>query len=223
MKAETVPPLSRTCAPDRAQPVQLSRPLRPGIGRTAHQGRTSTQRWRNRLADVGLHDRLFRNVAGLRLSGNRWPRKGLIVFGVTFWSLGTILSGFAEDYWTLLGCRVLVGLGEASYAVLAPTWIADLFSAERRNNALTIFYTATPLGSALGYLLGGFALSHGGWRYGFFWAGAPGLILALILLTLSNQRAGSPAKAIWPGRRSFPDQVSAGSPSCFALRITTSF
>ena len=76
-------------------------------------------------------------------------------------------------------CRVLVGLGEASYAVLSPPWIADLFPAGRRNNALTIFYVATPVGSALGYLLGGLALSHGGWRTGFFWAGAPGLILAL--------------------------------------------
>jgi MFS family permease len=118
--------------------------------------------------------------------GDRWPRKGLIVFGATFWSAGTILGGFAHDYGTLLLCRVLVGLGEASYAVLAPTWISDLFTAERRNNALTIFYSATPVGSALGYLLGGFALGHGGWRTGFFWAGAPGLILALALLPLAE-------------------------------------
>ncbi|MGA9548097.1 MAG: MFS transporter [Rhodomicrobium sp.] len=118
--------------------------------------------------------------------GDRWPRRGLIVFGATFWSAGTILSGFAHDYGTLLLCRTLVGLGEASYAVLAPTWISDLFTAERRNNALTIFYSATPLGSALGYLLGGFALGHGGWRTGFFWAGAPGLILALALLALAE-------------------------------------
>lgn len=118
--------------------------------------------------------------------GDRFARKGLILFGVTVWSLGTILSGLAHDYWTLLGCRILVGLGEASYAVLAPTWIADLFSAERRNNALTIFYSATPVGSALGYLVGGFALTYGGWRTGFFWAGAPGFILAFALLFLAE-------------------------------------
>ena len=122
--------------------------------------------------------------------GDRFPRKGLIAFGVTFWSAGTILSGLAHDYGTLLWCRILVGLGEASYAVLAPTWIADLFTAERRNNALTIFYSATPLGSALGYLLGGFAHSHGGWRTGFFWAGAPGLFLALALLALAEPARG---------------------------------
>ncbi len=61
-----------------------------------------------------------------------------------------------------------------------------VFSGRRLNNALTIFYCATPLGSALGYLLGGFALTHGGWRNGFLWAGAPGLLLALALLTLTE-------------------------------------
>ncbi len=130
--------------------------------------------------------------------GDRRSRKGLIVFGVTVWSLGTMLSGFAHGYWTLLACRVLVGLGEASYAVLAPTWIADLFTAERRNNALTIFCSATPLGSALGYLLGGFALAHGGWRYGFFWAGAPGLLLALGLFLLAEPAHRKPGEGDLP-------------------------
>src|SRR5208337_5026448 len=103
--------------------------------------------------------------------GDRWPRKGLIAFGVTFWSLGTILSGFSNGFWTLLACRVLVGLGEASYAVLAPAWLSDSFPAERRNNAMTIFYVAIPIGSALGYIVGGAALPYGGWRAGFWWAG----------------------------------------------------
>ncbi len=137
--------------------------------------------------------------------GDRWPRKGLILSGVIVWSAGTILSGFAEDYRTLLYCRIMVGLGEASYAVLAPTWISDLFTAERRNNALTIFYAATPLGSALGYLLGGFALSHGGWRAGFFFAGAPGLLLALTLLALAEPargKGGSKADLAESGSRS---------------------
>ena len=152
--------------------------------------------------------------------GDRWPRKGLTLFGVTFWSAGTILSGFAHDYWTLLACRVLVGLGEA-LSFLAPAWLADLFAPERRNNALTIFYSATPLGSALGYLLGGFALSHGGWRYGFFWAGAPGLVLALALLMLSEPMRRMPSEGDL-AREVFPDPVSAVSVNCSASRITSS-
>ena len=53
----------------------------------------------------------------------------------------------------LLGSRALVGIGEASYATIAPTIIADLFPAEKRLRMLSIFYMAMPLGSALGYIL----------------------------------------------------------------------
>ena len=123
--------------------------------------------------------------------GDRSPRKWLIAIGIFFWSVGTILSGFCHSYWPLIGCRILVGLGEASYATLAPSWISDLFPTERRNNALTIFYIAIPVGSALGYEAGSVALGHGGWRTGFLWAGAPGLLLALLLLFLREPARGA--------------------------------
>jgi MFS family permease len=122
--------------------------------------------------------------------GDRTSRKWLIAFGVFFWSLGTILSGMSNSYHTLIASRILVGLGEASYATLAPAWLSDLFPSERRNNALTIFYVATPVGSALGFILGGIALGHGGWRTGFYWAGAPGLILAFLMLMLREPARG---------------------------------
>ena len=54
----------------------------------------------------------------------------------------------------LLGSRALVGIGEASYATIAPTLIADLFPAEKRLRMLSIFYVAMPLGSAMGYIMG---------------------------------------------------------------------
>lgn len=54
----------------------------------------------------------------------------------------------------LLATRALVGIGEASYATIAPTIIADLFPAEKRLRMLSIFYMAMPIGSALGYVLG---------------------------------------------------------------------
>lgn len=122
--------------------------------------------------------------------GDRSPRKWLIAFGIFFWSVGTILSGFCHTYTTLVACRLLVGLGEASYATLAPSWLSDLFPPSRRNNALTIFYVALPVGSALGFIAGGLAIKHGTWRDGFLWAGAPGLLLALLLLTLREPARG---------------------------------
>jgi len=122
--------------------------------------------------------------------GDRLSRKILIALGIFVWSLGTVLTGVAQSFAMLLCFRALVGVGEASYATLSPGLISDTWGREKRNNALTIFYVAIPVGSAIGYMLGGEIASHWGWRYAFYWAGAPGLLLALILLPFREPERG---------------------------------
>jgi MFS transporter, Spinster family, sphingosine-1-phosphate transporter len=111
-------------------------------------------------------------------------RKWLMAIGVALWSLATALSGLATGATSLVLARVAVGVGEASYATLAPTIIDDLAPAGQKNRWLAIFYLATPVGSALGYLLGGFLDEHYGWRSAFFVAGGPGILLALLVLAM---------------------------------------
>src|SRR3954467_7435472 len=86
--------------------------------------------------------------------GDRLPRRWLVAAGVFVWSVGTLLSGHAGTLGSLLIFRVLVGLGEASFGTISPGWIADLFTPKKRNMAISIFYLAIPVGSALGYALG---------------------------------------------------------------------
>ena len=123
--------------------------------------------------------------------GDRKPRKWLVASGVAVWSVGTVLTGFAGGLWSLLAFRVLVGFGEASYATLSPGWIADLFASARRNNALSIFYVALPVGAALGQILGGQVEAVWGWRAAFYFAGAPGLLLAVAVLALREPARGA--------------------------------
>ncbi len=127
--------------------------------------------------------------------GDRAPRRWLVAAGVFVWSLGTVCTGWAAAFGTLLLFRVLVGVGEASYATVSPAWIADLYPKERRNNALTIFYVAIPVGSALGVLLGSQIAVHLGWRYAFYWAGGPGLLLALLGMFLPEPQRGATDEA----------------------------
>ncbi len=122
--------------------------------------------------------------------GDRLPRKWLIAVGIFIWSLGTVLTGYATSFGILIFYRVLVGVGEASYATISPSLISDNFSAARRNQALTIFYVAIPVGAALGNVLGGQIATHYSWREAFIWAGAPGLLLALVLLPFQEPRRG---------------------------------
>ena len=122
--------------------------------------------------------------------GDRASRKWLIAAGIAVWSVGTVLTGFATGLLMLLLFRSVVGVGEASYASISPGWISDVFRPDWRNNALTIFYVALPVGSALGYIIGGQIGAHWGWRYAFIVAGLPGLLLALCLLPFQEPQRG---------------------------------
>ena len=122
--------------------------------------------------------------------GDRASRKWLIAIGIFIWSLGTVLTGFASGFALLLCYRVLVGVGEASYATISPSLLSDAFPPARRNNALTIFYAAIPLGAALGNILGGQVAAGQGWRHAFIYAGLPGLLLALVLLPFREPARG---------------------------------
>jgi MFS family permease len=122
--------------------------------------------------------------------GDRCSRKWLIAAGIFVWSLGTILTGFAATFAIMIAFRVLVGLGEASYATISPSLISDSYGPAKRNNALTIFYTGIPVGAVLGTIIGGFIAAKWGWRYAFIWAGAPGLLLALVMLPFAELKRG---------------------------------
>ncbi|HTL73772.1 MAG TPA: MFS transporter [bacterium] len=122
--------------------------------------------------------------------GDRCSRKWLIAAGIFVWSLGTILTGFAPTFVMMILFRVLVGLGEASYATISPSLISDSFAPAKRNNALTIFYVAIPVGAALGTIIGGVIAANWGWRHAFIWAGAPGLFLALVMLPFAELKRG---------------------------------
>ena len=118
--------------------------------------------------------------------GDKRPRKGLIAAGVAIWSVATVVSGMTHGIGTMVAARIAVGVGEASYATLSPTIIVDMAPEQSKNKWLAIFYSATPVGAALGYVLGGVLEPRFGWRSAFFIAGGPGVALALIALLIAE-------------------------------------
>jgi MFS family permease len=116
--------------------------------------------------------------------GDHWNRTRLASGGLVVWSLATALAGFAPGYRTLLLARATVGVGEASFGTVSPGLVADFFPKERRGQVLSWFYVAIPVGSALGYLLGGLLGHNYGWHAAFLMVGLPGLLLAIPLALL---------------------------------------
>ena len=118
-------------------------------------------------------------------------RPRLLGAGVAVWSLATLLSAAARSYGALFLARAVVGVGEAAYGTVAPALIADQTPRPRRGRAFAVFYAAIPVGSALGYVLGGLVDRAAGWRAAFLVAAAPGLLLALAALRLSDPPRGA--------------------------------
>ena len=123
--------------------------------------------------------------------GDRRSRPRLIACGVGCWSLATALSGLAGSYLALLAARASVGIGEAAYGTIAPSLLSDYFPADKRGRVMAIFFCAIPVGSALGYMVGGSVGAHYGWRTAFFVAGVPGLALAVLCLWMRDPPRGS--------------------------------
>jgi MFS family permease len=122
--------------------------------------------------------------------GDRLSRTRLMGLGVALWSVATAGGGLARSFAQMLLARGAVGVGEASYAAISPALLSDYYPSERRGRVFAIFYLAIPVGSAVGYLLGGALEHHFGWRAAFFAVGLPGLVLALLTLTIADVPRG---------------------------------
>ena len=120
----------------------------------------------------------------------RFSRKRVIVVGALIWSGATLLTAFTHNFTELLIRHTLVGIGEASFVILSPTFIADMFPENQRGRVMGIFYLAIPVGTAMGYVLGGLMGPSYGWRTPFYVGAAPGAILALCLLFLNEPPVG---------------------------------
>lgn len=128
---------------------------------------------------------------------DRTRRWAIIGVGVVLWSLASGGTGLAKTFWMLLATRVFVGIGEAAYGPAAPTVISDLYPVSRRGSVMAWFYMAIPVGSAIGYALGGFIAGHWSWPTAFFAVVPPGLLLGLLCFVMREPvRGGAEAAPI---------------------------
>ncbi|HJU83358.1 MAG TPA: MFS transporter [Holophagaceae bacterium] len=144
--------------------------------------------------------------------GDRMNRARLVAFGIALWSLATAGAALVHSYPTLLMTRSLVGVGEAAYAALGPAMLSDCFPEHERAAKFTWFYLAIPVGSALGFGLGGLVAGHWGWRAAFLVSGLPGLLLAAYMAFQAD-----------PVRGAFDTMVDAVANAPFAARLKAIF
>ena len=155
-------------------------------------------------------------------AGDRTRRTWLLGLGVGVWSLATVGTGLARTYGHLQWARAFLGIGEATYGVIAPTILMDLFARETRARVLSFFYLAMPIGGALGMALGAVIAQRYGWHAAFFVVGAPGLVAAFFALLLPEPVRGASEK-IDPERLQAHAQAGASRDDYLELLVNSSY
>ncbi len=165
-------------------------------------------------ADLGLSDvqmsiilgpafAIFYGLFGWPLgwAADRYPRRWVIYFGVSFWSIAAAASGLARSFTELLLCRIGVGVGEASLTPSAYSLMGDKFPRRRLTTAMSLYQTGSMVGSASAFAVGGLAIGAAAyfthiefplvgqlkaWQLTLIVTGAPSILLALLVFTFSE-------------------------------------
>ena len=159
----------------------------------------------------GLAFVLFYSIMSVPIAwaADRWNRRNIIAAGFAFWSFMTIATGWAANIWQLALARFLMGAGEACGIAPSNSMTADLFRAERRPLAFSIFTSAASISSIVLFPIAGWVGHYYGWRQMFYVAGIPGLILAVMfVLTVREPRRGATEQPTAPAPQAAPDGVA---------------
>ena len=163
-------------------------------------------------ADLGISDTqfgiltgfmftLFYVVMGIPLGrlADTYSRRNLVVIGIVAWSFFTSLSSLAGRYLTLSAARIGVGVGEASLSPSAYSMITDSFPNRKLGVPISVYNMGIFLGISAALLLGGTVVdlvtrtgeiavpglgAMPPWRATFLIVGLPGILFALLMLTV---------------------------------------
>ncbi|MDQ1523417.1 MAG: hypothetical protein QOE47_1341 [Pyrinomonadaceae bacterium] len=121
---------------------------------------------------------------------DRVNRKRMIAAGLAVWSLFSGLTGFADGFWQIFFCRVMVGVGEATLGPAALSLLSDYFPVRLRATVGAIYSSGIAAGGGIAFFLGGWIGGAFGWRWAFYLLGFPGLVLCALVLGLREVQRG---------------------------------
>lgn len=158
----------------------------------------------------GLSFAVFYTLLGFPIArmADRRSRRNIIAWGVAVWSVMTAACGVARTFVQLGLARIGVGVGEAALGPPALSLLADYFTRDKLGRAVSVYGIGIYLGSGLAYFIGGQAIEYAAsipgitlpvlgtirsWQLVFLLVGAPGLLIAALMLTIRE-----PAREVRP-------------------------
>jgi predicted MFS family arabinose efflux permease len=151
-------------------------------------------------------------LAGVPIAGltRRMTRRGLLLVGLVAWTSLTTLTGLAGSVLMLALLRAGLGISQAACVPPSHSLIADRYPLGRRATAISIYSLGIPIGTLIAFVAGGWLDDRFGWRATFLVAGVPGILLAILVVLLVEERPLESDR----GRATLPPTTTAA-----ALRV----
>lgn len=148
----------------------------------------------------GLAFALVYSIASIPVASyaDRGFRVRVLGSAAGIWSVMTGLCGLATGFWTMLFARFGVGIGESGGAPTTHAIVAETFSDKWRATALAAIGVAGAIGTSAAFAGGGYIAQHYGWRWAFFAAAIPGVVIALIFAFTVREPRRAPVSAANP-------------------------
>lgn len=136
-------------------------------------------------------------------AADRYSRRWVIFLGAVGFGLATSASALADSFAMMVAARMFIGIGEASLTPAAFSLIADRFPRRLFATANAVYATASKVGTASAYAIGGVLLGvlspgllsgHFGigeiepWRMVFLIVGAPAIFASFLVFTFAEPK-----------------------------------
>lgn len=149
-------------------------------------------------------------VLGATRLGDIWGKKSLYIGGLIVFTVSSLLCGLAPSIDTLIGFRILQGLGSLFISGLGLAIVTEVFPSSERGRVVGMIGAVVSLGIALGPSIGGLLLEFTGWRSAFL-VNVPIGILAIFVIL----------RAVPPSLRStIPQKFDAIGAGCAMITLS---
>src|SRR5580704_2942935 len=121
-------------------------------------------------------------IAGLL--ADRFGRRPVLIATAMIFIAGALLAALADSLTSLLGGRLLVGIGIGGASMLTPLYLSEIAPAPERGALVSFNQLALTSGILASYLVGYGLAASGAWRWMLGLGAVPGVILAFGMLSL---------------------------------------
>lgn len=108
-------------------------------------------------------------------------RREFYLGGLVVFMIGSVISGLAPNFWTLVAGRAVQGLGMGTLMPLSQTIIGDIIPARQRGKYQGLMGAVFGVTSVAGPIAGGWITDHWGWRWLFFAALPVGIVAVFVI------------------------------------------